>query len=292
MNTVKGRVAIVTGGGQGMGRETALLLGKEGAKVVVCDIAKSKEQPDKYCADLVAEQIRAEGGEAIACNADLSIFETGKKLVDEAVKAYGTIDIVCMVAGAQKVQPVDELDEATWNKLMAINCTTMFSLVHYAAPIMKEKGYGRIVCYASRAAFGNGKSAIYSASKGGVMGFAAELGYELTPFGIHTNCILPSAVTGLFPNSKVAYDGTPKPDPEGPDMVAPMTVYLCSEACEQSGEFFYVSGCDVGLYPRNRLPVGLIRKGNKEKWTVEELSTMVPETFDWYFATKQKTSTR
>ena len=292
MNSVKGKVAIVTGGGQGMGREAALLLAKEGARVLVNDIAKSKDDPEKYCADLVAEEIKDAGGEAVACNADLSVFETGKLLVEEAVKAFGTVDILCMVAGAQKVQPVDEMSEETWEKLMAINATTMFSLVHYAAPIMKGKGYGRIVLYASRAAFGNGKSAVYSASKGAVMGLSAELGYELTPYGINTNCILPSAVTGLFPNSKVAYDGTPKPDPEGPDMVAPMTVYLCSDRCEQSGEYFYVSGCDVGLYPRNRLPVGLIRKGNKEKWTVDELSEMIPQTFDWYFSTKQKTSTR
>ena len=71
-----------------------------------------------------------------------------------------------------------------------------------------------------------------------------------------------------------------------------MTVYLCSEACDPTGEYFYVSGCDVGLYPRNRLPLGLIRKGNEVIWTVEELETMVPETFGWYFSTRPGDSVR
>lgn len=291
MESLKGKIAIVTGGGNGVGRETSLLLASQGAKVVVNDIATNKET-GKKSADMVVEEIRAAGGNAVANYDDLSKVETGAKIVQTAIDNYGRVDILCLVAGITCVKDVEDFEAADWYRLMDVNATSMYATIRAAVPYMKKQQYGRIVCFASRAAFGNGHSIAYSASKGAVMGLAGELGYELTPFGIKTNCILPSAVTGLFPKSKVAYGGTPKPSPEGPDMIAPMTVYLCTEECACSGEYFYVSGCDVGLYPRDRLPVGLIRKGNEIKWTVDELTKMIPETFDWYFATKQATSTR
>lgn len=293
MGSCEGRVAIVTGGGNGMGRAAAHLLAKEGAKVVVNDVAASKVEPGKMCADIVAEEIRAMGYDAVSSNDDLADPATGEKLVKLAVDTYGTVDILCMVAGATTgPMLIEDMSVELFQKIVNINTTSMFALMHHAVPIMKEKGYGRIVAFASRAAFGGAHSAAYSASKGGVMGLVAEQGFELSKYGIKVNCILPSAVTGMFPKSKVAYDGTPRPAPEGPEPTAPMTVYLCSEACDPTGEYFYVSGCDVGLYPRNRLPVGLIRKGNEVIWTVDELVKMVPETFGWYFATRPGDSVR
>jgi len=293
MDSVKGKVAIVTGGGNGIGRSAALLLAKEGAKVVVNDFAKAKDQPDRYCADIVAEEIKALGGEAVGNNDDLSDPATGERLVRLAVECFGTVDILCLAAGATTgPQLIEDMSIEAFQRIMNINTTSMFSIIHYAVPLMKEKKYGRIVCFASRAAFGGAHSVAYSASKGGVMGLVAEQGFELGKFGIKINAILPSAVTGMFPKAKVAYDGTPHPAPEGPEPIAPITVYLCSEACVPTGEYFYASGCDVALYPRNRLPIGLIRKGNEVPWTVEELITMVPETFDWYFSTRPDHSVR
>ncbi len=293
MDSCKGKVAIVTGGGNGMGRAAAILLAKEGAKVVVNDFAKSKTEPDKYCADIVAEEIRAFGGEAVSNNDDLGDPATADKLVDLALDAFGTLDILCLVAGATTgPQLVEDMTVEAFQRIININTTSMFAILHRSMPIFKEKNYGRIVCFASRAAFGGAHSIAYSASKGGVMALVAEQGFETSSYNIKINCILPSAVTGMFPNSKVAYDGTPRPAPEGPEPTAPMTVYLCSEACVPTGEYFYVSGCDVGLYPRNRLPLGLIRKGNEIPWTVDELVKMVPETFDWYFSTRPANSVR
>lgn len=291
MDSMEGKVAIVTGGGNGVGRGVALLLGELGAKVIVNDYATNKDT-GKKSADMVVEEIVAAGGTAIPSYDDLNDMGTGPKLVQMAIDHYGKVDILCLVAGMMLLKDVDQISGEEWDRVMNVNANSMFSIVKAAVPYMKEQKSGRIVLFASRAAFGNGHSAVYSASKAAVMGLAGELGYELTPLGINTNCVLPSAVTGLFPKSKVAYDGTPKPAPEGPDMIAPMTVYLCSDECEVSGEYFYISGCDVGLYPRNRLPVGLIRKGNETKWTVDELVKMIPETFDWYFSTKQKSSSR
>ena len=284
MNQVKDRIAVVCGGGQGMGKATALLLAQEGATVLVNDIATID---GRKVADVTVEEIIAAGGKAVANYDDISTMEGGKKIIGQCIETFGRIDILALVAGIMNRKDFYTVEEADYDKVMGVNVKGYFSLIKAAAPYMKEQGYGRIVCYSSKGAFGNGKSAIYSASKAAVMGLVAELGYELTPEGIYTNCIFPSAVTTLFPGEKEAYGGTPKPDPATPDMVAPMTVYLCSEACKVSGEYFYIGGCDVALYPRERLPIGVVRKGNGEKWTVDELTKVIPETFDYYFETKK-----
>ena len=142
MDSCKGRVAIVTGGGNGMGRAAAHLLAKEGAKVVVNDVAASKEQPGKMCADIVAEEIRAMGFEAVASNDDLADPATGEKLVKLAVDTFGTVDILCMVAGATTgPMPIEDMSVELFQKICNINTTSMFALMHHAVPIMKEKGY-------------------------------------------------------------------------------------------------------------------------------------------------------
>ncbi|MBP3484171.1 MAG: SDR family NAD(P)-dependent oxidoreductase [Oscillospiraceae bacterium] len=285
MNSVAGKVAVVTGSGNGMGKAIAMLLAAEGAKVVVNDLAFVKDK-NKYAADLVVEEIKALGGEAVANYDDISKLENDEKIIRTAIDSYGRIDILACVAGVVRSHPVDEVPESEWEFMMNVNAKSIYGLTKYAVPHMKQQHSGRIVIFSSRAAFGSGLSITYSAAKGAALSMAHELGYELVPYGIKVNAVLPSAVTGMFPQERVAYGGTPKPDPAGPDMVAPMVTYLCSDACVPYGEAFWVAGCDVGLYPRERKPVGLIRKGNKERWTVDELCTMIPETFDWYFETK------
>lgn len=288
MGRFDNRVAIVTGGGNGMGRWIAKTLAAEGAKVVVNDI--NTWSPDDC--DNVVKEINEAGGTAVACIGDIGTMEVGKACVDTAIEHFGKIDIIACIAGATMRKPIEETTEEEYDKTVATCAKGIYTVVHYAAPYLKEQGYGRILIYASRAAFGNGKSVAYSAGKAGAMGIGAELGYELTPYGIKTNTILPAAVTNLFPASKSAYDGTPKPFPEGPDMTAPFSCWLLSEECCCSGEFFFCAGTDVCLYPRSRTPIGIIRKGNYEKWTMDELDNMIPETFGWYFDTKQSTSAR
>ena len=288
MGRFDGKVALVTGGGNGMGKWIAKMLASEGAKVVVNDINTWGANDAQ---DVVAE-IVADGGIAVANVGDIGTMEGGKAAVQTAVDNFGKIDILACIAGTQIKKPVEELTEEEYDRVTNTCAKGIFSVAHYAVPYMKEQGYGRILIYASRAAFGTGGSAAYCAGKGGAMGIGAELGYELTPFGIKVNTILPAAVTNLFPRSKSAYDGTPKPWPEGPDMTAPFSCWLLSEECCCSGEFFFCAGTDIGLYPRTRMPVGLIRKGNYEKWTLDELDKMIPETFDWYFSTKAAKSAR
>ena len=288
MGRFDGKAGIVTGAGNGMGEQIAKMLASEGAQLVINDINTwAKDDCER-----VTREINEAGGKAVACPGDVGQFETGDKLVKCALENFGKIDFLALIAGTQIKKNVDELTEKDWNYVTNTCAKGIFDVVHFAAPHMKKQGYGRILIYASRAAFGTGGSAAYCAGKGGAMGIGAELGYELTPFGIKTNTILPAAVTNLFPKSKSAYDGTPKPWPEGPDMPAPFSCWLLSDECCCSGEFFFCAGTDIGLYPRTRMPLGLIRKGNYEKWTLDELDKMIPETFNWYFSTKAEKSAR
>ncbi len=276
MKRFEGKVAIVTGvGSQGMGYYIAKMMAAEGATLVVSD----------YCgAEVVAEELKATGTKVVAVNADVSTMAGNESLVKAAIDNFGQIDILMCVAGLIRYHAVPTITEEEWDFVVNTNAKGPFALAKYAFPYMKNRD-GRIVVFASNAAFGFGLSASYSAAKGAALSFTEAMALEFNQYGIKCNAILPSAVTGLFPMGRIAWAGIPKPEPAGPDMVAPMACYLASQACNCFGEAFYVGGSDVALYPRDRRTVGLIRKGNGEKWTVDELDTMIPETFQWYFDT-------
>lgn len=286
MKKFEGKVAIVTGAGSfGMGYHIAKMLAAEGAKVVVNDYSILKDRGGIRGVDLVVDEIKAAGGEAIGIHADVTKMENNKLIVDKAIETYGKIDILMCVAGIIRYHSVPNIDESEWDFVMNVNSKSPYALCKYAIPYMKEQGSGNIVIFASNSAFGFGGSASYSAAKGAALSFTEALGMEVHKYGIKVNAILPSAITTLFSMDRIAWAGLPKPDPATPDMIAPMACYLASDDCPCFGEAFYVGGPDVGLYPRDRRVVGLMRKGNGGTWTMDELKTMVPETFQWYFDT-------
>lgn len=295
MGRLDGRVAIVTGGGNGMGEAVARNLAAEGAKVVVSDIGVWNQGgiPD---AQRVANDIIAAGGTAVYDTSDMSLFSGGEQVVKTAIDNFGKIDILCLIAGCIITGKVDEMTEAQFDKNINVNLKQCFNVCHHAVKYMKEAKYGRILVYASRGAFGSpdapSQSCGYSAGKAGAVGFCSELAIELAPYGdFRVNCVMPAAASKLFPNErKAAYSGVPSPWPSTPDMPAPMTTYLCLEECPCTGELFYIAGTDVGLYPRDRKVLGYMHKGNYEKWTLDELCEQVPSAFGWYFETRPKTS--
>ncbi|MDO8503563.1 MAG: glucose 1-dehydrogenase [bacterium] len=191
MANLKDKVAIITGARRGMGRADALVLAKEGAKVVVSDI--SKEECEK-----VVEEIKKAGGEAIAVKCDVSSKEDVEKMVGEAVKKWGRVDILVNNAGVAEFRPFLEMTEADWDKTININLKGCFLCAQAAAREMAKQKSGVIVNIASIAMGqqGVGMPGIvhYCASKGGIAAMTEALATELAPYNIRVNAIAPGVI--------------------------------------------------------------------------------------------------
>ena len=188
---LKHKVAVVTGGGTGIGRAVALTLSKRGATVA---INYSRSGAD---AEEVVQLIRASGGRAIAVQADISQDDKVRTMVDEVAQAFGTIDILVNNTGITKHIPMEDLDAATedvWDELFDVNVKGMFYCARAVAPYMKEKKCGAIVNVGSIAGqTGLGSSLPYAVSKAAVHGLTKSLARALAP-NIRVNCVVPGAV--------------------------------------------------------------------------------------------------
>ncbi len=169
---LSGRVAVVTGAGGGIGGATAIRLAQEGARVVVNDIREAE-------ADATVEAIRANGGEAIACVADVVQRAGAARLIATAVEQYGRLDILCNVAGGARGGRLEDMTEEHWDGVIALNLRPGFLCSKYAIPHMKQHGWGRIVGVSSIAYQGAGGQVPYAAAKAGVVGFTKSLALEV-----------------------------------------------------------------------------------------------------------------
>ncbi len=184
---LKDKVAIVTGSTSGMGRATAILFAREGAKVVVT--GRNEERAKE-----VVNQIKAEGNEAVYITADMTKVEDVKKIFDKTMEVYGTVDILFNNAGMLSTAPLKDLTLEEWNRVMQVNVTAPLYLTQLAAPIMKEKGKGIVINTGSVAgAHAHHGTPAYVTSKHAVSGLTKSLAWELGP-EIRVNAILPGAI--------------------------------------------------------------------------------------------------
>lgn len=192
---LKGKVALVTGAGSGIGQATALLFAAEGARVACVDV-------NEATAKQTAEQIEKAGGQALAVRADVSKAPDNLAMVERTVAQWGRLDILYANAGVpQSPTPVEEVDEATFDRIMAVNVRGVFLGVKYAVPVMKKQGGGVILITASTAAIRPRKGVqAYGASKGAVIALTKALALELAPHKIRVVAIAPVATdTPMLP---------------------------------------------------------------------------------------------
>ncbi|HHV63019.1 MAG TPA: SDR family oxidoreductase [Firmicutes bacterium] len=189
MMNLKGQVAVVTGGGRGMGKAAALRLAEDGAALVVIDVNGEN-------ARLVAEEIVKRGGEAIGLQVDVSNSDEVKKAFAKIDDRFGgRIDILVNAAGIQRVAGILEETEEVWDKLMAVNTKGTFLCCQEACKRMIPRRYGRIINFGSSAGLtGVVFMLSYSASKFGVIGFTQALALEVGKYGITVNAVCPGAV--------------------------------------------------------------------------------------------------
>lgn len=190
MGYFDGQVAIVTGAGGGMGREEAILLAKEGATVVVNDLAASAQD--------VVDEIVAAGGKAVASNHDVSNYAQAGELVNLAISEFGDLQIIVSNAAIIRNVSFLDMDEATFDKVMKVNAYGAFNVLNNAWPHLVEQNYGRIVVVSSSSAWISQELiSHYAASKGAVLGLAKTLAVEGAPHDITVNVLATGAFTQM-----------------------------------------------------------------------------------------------
>lgn len=179
------KTAIVTGAGSGIGRQVALGLAREGAKVVLGDLSLERAQA-------VAKEISAMDGTALPVQVDVADAELVRAMVAVAIEEFGQIDILISNAGWDKVMPFLDTDEELWDRVIAINYRGHLACAHAVVPHMVEAGSGKVVLLASDAGrVGSSGEAIYSGAKGAVIAFSKALARETARQGINVNCVAP-----------------------------------------------------------------------------------------------------
>ena len=250
-----GRVAVVSGGGRGLGRSFCLALARQGARVVVNNRNRVVDDDGRGPADHVAAEITAAGGEAVAEYSDAADPGSGEAIVGAAVDRWGRLDICVANAaigagGMFHKQPAEQFDE-----VLEINLLGSIRLARAATAVMRPAGYGRIILVASTGGLhGDVGLSAYAASKGGLLAFGRSLAAEGAARGVLTNMLLPYALTQLTD------DGMPSQARRQmePDLVAPVLTALASEGCRLNGEYIVTGG-------------GLVRRASVVEWQTMRL---------------------
>jgi NAD(P)-dependent dehydrogenase (short-subunit alcohol dehydrogenase family) len=248
----EGRVAIVTGGARGIGREYCLMLAAHGAKVVVNDLGGAADGTgaDLTPAQQVVEEIRAAGGEAVVNGADVSNWDQSKAMVDQAISTFGKLDVVINNAGILRDRMLVNMSEAEWDAVIAVHLKGTFAPARHAAAYWRdlnkatgEPVNGRIINTSSVSGiYGNIGQSNYGAAKMGIAAFTIIASRELRRYGVTVNAIAPGALTRMTENL-----GGPVTDERraimNPRWIAPIAVWLASEqSAEVSGRVFEASG--------------------------------------------------
>jgi len=186
------RVAVITGSANGMGKAMALKFAKEGCAIVVNDLQLDGAQK-------VADEIKAGGRRAVAIRADISNSKDVKSLIEESIQKFGKIDILVNNAGAAGGGSLEQSDEDEWDKVLALNLKGAFLVCKAAVPHMKKQRYGKIINISSMGAVRPSVSVLaYHSAKAGILGLTRNLAFELAPFNIYVNCIVPGPIETPF----------------------------------------------------------------------------------------------
>jgi len=261
-----GKVAVITGAGNGLGRAYALLLGARGAKVVVNDLGGSASGAgsSKKAADLVVDEIVSAGGEAVA---NYDSVENGEAIVKTALDKWGKIDILINNAGILRDSSFQKMSDADWNIIYAVHLLGTMRCTRAAWNVMRDQGYGRVIMVTSAAGlYGNFGQANYSAMKMAVVGLANVLALEGKKRGVLVNTVAPIAASRMTA-TVMPEDILAKLKPE---YVTGLVAYLCHESCKETGSVFEVGGGWIGKIRRERSH-GIFLKGDVSVEQIRDL---------------------
>ncbi len=282
----EGRVAIVTGAGRGLGREHALELARQGARVVVNDVGSDvdgsgrSQQPT----DEVVEAIRAAGGEAVANGDDVSDWEGAGRLVRTALDTFGGLDVLVNNAGILRDRMLVNMTPEEWDDVMRVHLRGTFAPSRWAAVHWRDRAKegetndARIICTSSSSGiYGNVGQTNYGAAKAGIASFTIIAAKELARYGVTVNAIAPGARTRMTENLARAR-GVPDPTPgqwdrRHPGNVSPLIAWLASgESGHVTGRVFNVAGGHISVAEGWHAGPGVDRDA---RWNAEDLGPVV-----------------
>jgi len=280
MGLLDGKVAVITGAGAGIGRQHALQMAKEGAKIVVNDLGGARDGAgsNESAASKVVEEIKKMGGQAVPNFDNVATVKGGENILKTALDAFGRVDILVNNAGILRDKSFANMSEDLWDTVIAVHlkgtyCVTKPVFVH-----MKERGGpGRIINTTSTSGlFGNFGQANYGAAKAGIAGFTRVLAKEGAKYGITVNGLAPVAFTRL--TEDLPAFKTPGTDQAlDPSLIPPVIVWLCSdEAADVNGKFFLVRGNGVELVYVERKPIAE-RPTSAGPWPPREIGAKIKD---------------
>ncbi len=272
MALLEGKVVAITGAGNGIGRATALLLAREGAKVVVNDVGSARDGSGTSTAfaDAVVEAIRTAGGSAVANYDTVATAEGAKAVVGSAKREYGRLDVLINNAGILRDKTIANMTPDLWQAVLDVHLSGTFFCTQAAASLMRDQGGGRIVNTTSVSGLlGNFGQANYAAAKAGVYGLTRTASIELQRYGIRVNAVAPLAKTRLTEDlpmfAKIE-------DTLSPEHVAPVHLYLSSELSgERTGLVIGVAGARLCVFKVVE-SAGRYKEDEGGVWTAQEIA--------------------
>lgn len=272
MGLLDGKVAAVTGAGNGIGRAVALGLARAGARVVVNDygVTVDGRQPSSAAAEAVTKEVEAFGGRAVAHAESVATMAGGESLVSTALDRFGDLHIVVCCAGILLERMIFNMTEEEWDAVIAVHLKGHFAVLRPATRHMREKRYGRIVTFTSTAGLeGSPGQPNYSAAKEGIVGLTRSTALAMARYGVTVNCISPTAETRM---TERLTPGRRAQAAAPPEAVAPVVAFLASDrASHITGQIVQVRGDQVALWSH---PVQVRAITSREGWTPEALAAV------------------
>jgi NAD(P)-dependent dehydrogenase (short-subunit alcohol dehydrogenase family) len=280
MGLLEGKVALVTGAGGGIGREHALALAREGAKLVVNDLGGSRDGTGKgtAMADQVVDEIKALGGEAVANYDSVATVEGGNNIVQAAVDAFGKLDICVNNAGILRDKTLSKLEEDMWDIVIAVHLKGTYCVSRPAFNHMKERGQGGVIINTSSTSGLNGNfgQSNYGAAKAGIAGMTRCMALEGQKYGIRCFILAPVALSRLTEDLPGFQDEGFK-EKMDPRLISPLVTFLASDLSKDiTNKTFFVGGGRIAEMKMVTAP-GVTKAEAGGLWTAQEISEKLSE---------------
>ena len=279
MGRLNGKIAVVTGAGRGIGKETALFLASEGAKVVVNDLGGNTDGTGgTQIADEVVEEIKSAGGDAVANYDSVSEFAGGQSIFQTAIDAFGGMDILINNAGILRDKTLFNMEENDWDQVIAVHLKGHFNCTKPFASYIRETNRMdcRIINMSSVSGlYGNFGQTNYGAAKAGIAGFTRSLSFEMAKYKCTVNTISPGAATRMTIDliKAAGRDVDVNDWKQGPQQLAPVITWLCcDEASDVSNQIIHVQNGTVGIMQQPAVIESFL---SEELWSLDQLDRVI-----------------